>query len=85
MQLLVIGIYKVSARVESERNEPQMAKTIFDTDFHPEDEVLLYEGSRFHWSGYVGDMTESDREEYDVSTWFLLDEMREGYKALFVR
>lgn len=62
-----------------------MANTIFDTDFQPDDEVLLYEGSQFHWSGKVGDMTESDKEEYDVTTWFLLDEMHEGYKALFVR
>ena len=62
-----------------------MAQTIFDTDFQPDDEVLLYDGSQFHWGGQVGDMAESDKEEYDVSTWFRLDEMREGYKALFVR
>lgn len=37
-----------------------MANTIFDTDFQPDDEVLLYEGSRFHWSGKVGDMMESE-------------------------
>ena len=61
-----------------------MAETIFDTDFQPEDNVLLYEGSQFHWCGKVGDMTESDKEEYDVTTWFLLDKI-EGYKALFVR
>ncbi len=61
-----------------------MAETIFDTDFQPEDEVLLYDGSRFHWSGKVGDMTESDKETYDVTTWFLLN-ASEGYKALFVR
>lgn len=30
-------------------------------------------------------MTESDKEDYDVPTWFRLDEMREDYKALFVR
>ena len=58
--------------------------TIFDTNFQPDDEVLLYEGSRFHWGGKVVDMTESDKEEYDVPTWFLLDEI-EWYKALFVR
>lgn len=62
-----------------------MAETIFDTDFQPDDEVLLYEGSRFHWCGKVGDMTESDKKEYDVPTWFLLDEVHETYKALFVR
>ena len=62
-----------------------MAQTIFDTDFQPDDGVLLYDGSRFHWSGKVGDMTESDKKCYDVNTWFRLDEMREGYKALFVR
>lgn len=61
-----------------------MANTIFDTDFQPDDEVLLYEGSMFHWSGKVRDMTQSDKEEYDVATWFLLDES-EGYKALFVK
>lgn len=62
-----------------------MANTIFDTDFQPNDEVLLYEGPRFHWSGKVGDMEESDKEDYDVATWFLLDEVQEDYKALFVR
>lgn len=61
-----------------------MAMTIFDTDFQPDDEVLLYEGSQFHWSGKVRDMTESDKKEYDVTTWFLLDES-EGCKALFVK
>lgn len=61
-----------------------MAQTIFDTDFEPEDEVLLYDGSRFHWSGKVNDMTEADKMDYDVSTWFLLDAI-EGFKALFVR
>ena len=54
-----------------------MANTIFDTDFQPDDEVLLYDGSQFHWSGKVGDMTESDKKDYDVNTWFRLDEMRE--------
>lgn len=29
-------------------------------------------------------MTESDKKDYDVSTWFLLDKI-EDYKALFVR
>ena len=62
-----------------------MANTIFDTDFEPEDEVLLYVGSLLHWSGKVKDMTEADKMDYDVPTWFRLDEMREGYKALFVR
>lgn len=62
-----------------------MANTIFDTDFQPDDEVLLYDGPRFHWGGKVGDMTESDKKVYDVNTWLPLDEMREGYKALFVK
>ena len=61
-----------------------MTNTIFDTDFQPDDEVLLYDGSQYHWSGKVGDMTESDKEDYDVATWFLLDKV-EDYKALFVR
>ena len=61
-----------------------MADTIFDTDFWPGDEVLLYEGSRLHWSGKVGDMTESDKKDYDAATWFLLDKIEE-YKAIFVR
>lgn len=30
-------------------------------------------------------MTESDKKDYDVNTWFRLDEMREGYKVLFVK
>lgn len=29
-------------------------------------------------------MTESDKEDYDVATWFPLDKIEE-YKALFVR
>lgn len=62
-----------------------MANTIFDTEFQPDDEVLLYDGSQFHWSGKVGDMTESDKKDYDVNTWFRLDEMREGHKVLFVK
>jgi hypothetical protein len=62
-----------------------MANTIFDTDLQPDDEVLLYDGSQFHWSGKVGDMTESDKKDYDVNTWLRLDEMREGYKVLFVK
>jgi hypothetical protein len=62
-----------------------MANTIFDTGFQPDDEVLLYDGSQFHWSGKVGDMTESDKKDYDVNTWFRLDEMREGCKVLFVK
>lgn len=62
-----------------------MANTVFDTDFQPDDEVLPYDGPRFHWSGKVGDMTESDKGDCDVTTRFPLDEMREGYKALFAR
>lgn len=30
-------------------------------------------------------MEEYDKEDYDVATWFLLDEVQEDYKALFVR
>lgn len=30
-----------------------MAQTIFDTDFQPDDGVLLYDGSRFHWGGQI--------------------------------
>lgn len=40
-----------------------MANTIFDTDFQPDDEVLLYEGSRFHWSGME---KVNGRERYEV-------------------
>lgn len=61
-----------------------MAMTIFDTDFDPKDKVLLYDGSEFYWDGEVGDMTEADKAEYNVTTWFLLDKV-EGYKALFVK
>ena len=62
-----------------------MANTILDTDFQPDDEALLHEGPRFHRSGKVGDMTESDKKVHDVNTRFRPDEMREGYRALSVK
>ena len=58
-------------------------KTIFDTDFADDDEVVLYRGTDFAWSGKVGDMTEELKREFDVSTWFLLDQSVEEFKALF--
>lgn len=59
-------------------------KTIFDTDFKEDEEVVLYRGAEFAWSGKVGDMTEELKREFDVSTWFLLDQSVEEFKALFV-
>lgn len=59
-------------------------KTIFDTDFADDEEVVLYRGTKFAWSGKVGDMTEELKREFDVSTWFLLDQSVEEFKALFV-
>lgn len=59
-------------------------KTIFDTDFSDGEEVVLYRGTEFAWSGKVGDMTEELKREFDVSTWFLLDQSVEEFKALFV-
>lgn len=59
-------------------------KTIFDTDFSDDEEVVLYRGKDFAWSGKVGDMTEELKREFDVSTWFLLDQSVEEFKALFV-
>lgn len=59
-------------------------KTIFDTDFKDDVEVVLYRGAEFAWSGKVGDMTEELKREFDVSTWFLLDQSVEEFKALFV-
>lgn len=59
-------------------------KTIFDTDFSDDEEVVLYRGTKFAWSGKVRDMTEELKCEFDVSTWFLLDQSAEGFKALFV-
>lgn len=61
-----------------------MANTIFDSYFRPDDEVLLYDGSQFHWSGKVGDMAESDKEDYEFARWFILDKT-DDYKSLFVR
>lgn len=58
--------------------------TIFDTDFADNEEVVLYRGTKFAWSGKVGDMTEELKREFDVSTWFLLDKSTEGFKALFI-
>lgn len=59
-------------------------RTIFDTDFADDEEVVLYRGKDFAWSGKVGDMTEELKREFDVSTWFLLDQRVEEFKALFV-
>lgn len=59
-------------------------RTIFDTDFADDEEVVLYRGAEFAWSGKVGDMTEELKREFDVSTWFLLDQSVEEFKALFV-
>lgn len=59
-------------------------KTIFDTDFKDDEEVVLYRGAEFAWSGKVGDMTEELKREFDVSTWSLLDQSVEEFKALFV-
>jgi hypothetical protein len=59
-------------------------KTIFDTDFSDDEEVVLYRGTKFAWSGKVGDMTEELKREFDVSTWVLLDQSVEEFKALFV-
>lgn len=59
-------------------------KTIFDTDFADDEEVVLYRGTEFAWSGKVGDMTEELKREFDVSTRFLLDQSVEEFKALFV-
>lgn len=59
-------------------------KTIFDISFKDDDEVVLYRGTEFAWSGRVGDMTEELKREFDVSTWFLLDQSVEEFKALFV-
>lgn len=59
-------------------------RTIFDTDFADDEEVVLYRGADFAWSGKVGDMTEELKREFDVSTWFLLDQSVEEFKALFV-
>lgn len=58
--------------------------TIFDTDFADDEDVVLYRGAKFAWSGKVGDMTEELKREFDVSTWFLLDQSVEEFKALFV-
>lgn len=59
-------------------------KTIFDTDFKDDEEVALYRGAEFAWSGKVGDMSDELKREFDVSTWFLLDQSVEEFKALFV-
>lgn len=59
-------------------------KTIFDTYFLDDEKVLLYRGAKFAWSGKVGDMTEELKREFDVPTWFLLDEGIEAFAALFV-
>lgn len=59
-------------------------RTIFDTDFADDDEVVLHRGAEFAWSGKVGDMTEELKREFDVSTRFRLDQRIEEFKALVV-
>ena len=59
-------------------------RTISDTDFADNEEVVPYRGAKFVWSGKVGDMTEGLKRKFDVSTWFLLDKSSEGFKALFI-
>lgn len=59
-------------------------RTIFDTDFADDEEVVLYRGADFAWSGKAGDMTEELKRELDVPTWFLLDQSVEEFKAPFV-
>lgn len=58
--------------------------TIFDTDFEPTDRVLCYRGTRCAYAGAIEDMSDELREEFDVNTWFLLDQAHEDFKALFV-
>jgi len=58
--------------------------TIFDTDFADNEEVVLYRGAEFAWSGEVGDMTEELKREFRTADWFLLDQSAEGFKALFI-
>lgn len=59
-------------------------KTIFDTAFADDEEVVLYRGTKFAWAGRVGDMTEELKREFDVATWFRLDQGVEEFRALFV-
>lgn len=58
--------------------------TIFDTDFQPDDRVILYDDSEGYWRGRVDEMTEADKRYFNASDFFLLDKS-EGYKALFIR
>lgn len=60
-----------------------MRSTIFDTDFYPEDKVLLYDGGCLYWKGLVRDLSEADKQEFASANWFLLDEVEEA-KAIFV-
>lgn len=68
----------------AERQESMSKPTIFDTDFADDERVVLYRGADFEWSGRVGDMSDELKREFDVSTWFLLDQSVEEFKALFV-
>lgn len=68
----------------AERQESMNETTIFDTDFADDEMVVLYRGADFEWSGRVGDMSDELKREFDVSTWFLLDQRVEEFKALFV-
>lgn len=59
-------------------------KTIFDTGFADDEEVVLHRGAKFARSGKAGDMTKEPKREFDVSTRFLPDRGVEELKALFV-
>lgn len=57
--------------------------TIFDTDFDPDDKVLLYVGDRYVWGGRVKDMSGVMKLRFGSATWFNLARC-EQYDALFI-
>lgn len=58
--------------------------TIFDTDFQPDDFIIVYEGGEIVYDLSVGDMTNDLKKAYNGYMWYFLDSSLEGAKAIFI-
>lgn len=68
-----------------ERKEMLMANTIFDTDFAPDNKIIVYRCGEQIYYGEVGGMTDVEKCDYEDYDFYLLDEaVEDGYKAVFI-
>lgn len=58
-------------------------KTIFNTDFAYDEEIVLYRGAEIAWSGKVADMTDELKREFGLEAGFAIDPKSEEYEYLF--